>query len=258
MSSPALPDTAVHTRQRVPPACGFTLIELLVVIAIIMILAAMAMVAVQQALDQADRASCANNLRQWAAALRAYAVANSQYYPDNRKGKHVSWVSPTVKRFCANYMMAMGEFGGSERMREGHVIHCPTQEWHRIYSSDYSGPPGTAFSGMGLVGYFYLPHRDVSSANYTYAGNSWVTKRKLTSHPVNAPIMMDMKQYADNGQGWYLDGTVPWSSHVGPTGEPTGGNYLFQDGHVRWYESAKSELAATVGAWKYYYKIPVK
>jgi prepilin-type N-terminal cleavage/methylation domain-containing protein/prepilin-type processing-associated H-X9-DG protein len=252
MSSSASRGSSTQRHQQ-----AFTLIELLVVIAIIMILAAMAMVAVQQALDQADRASCANNLRQWAAALRTYAVANSQYFPDNRRGAHCSWVSPTVKRFCAHYMMEMGEFGGSERMREGHVIHCPTQEWHRIYSSDYTGPPGTAFGGMGLVGYFYLPHRDINSCDYTPAGNAWVAKRKLTSQPSNAPIMMDMKQYADNGQGWYLDGTVPWSSHIGPTGEPVGGNYLFQDGHVRWYETAKIELGANVGSWRCYYKIPI-
>jgi prepilin-type processing-associated H-X9-DG protein len=68
--------------------------------------------------------------------------------------------------------------------------------------------------------------------------------------------MMDMKQFADNGQGWFWGG-VPFSSHIGPTGEPTGGNFLFQDGHVAWYESGKVDLGATTGGWKFFYKIPL-
>ena len=236
---------------------AFTLIELLVVIAVIAILMAMVFTALQTALDQSERSSCANNLRQWGIGLRQYGLANSQFFPYNLDGKHTSWVGPTVNKFCADYLLPMGEFGGSERMAGDHVIHCPTQEWHRVYGSDYSGPPGTAFSGMGLVGYFYLPHRTITSCDYTPAGNSWVAKRRLTSGPTKAPIMMDMKQYADNGQGWFLDGSMPWSSHVDETGEPKGGNYLFVDGRVQWYESSKIELAATVGSWKYYYKIPL-
>ena len=239
--------------------CGrgaFTLIELLVVIAVIAILAALTLSVIQMALEQAERTSCSSNLRQWSMALRLYANANTQFFPDNRLGMHISWTSPTVNKFCEEYLLKMGEFGGTERRESAHVIHCPTQEWHRYYGSDYTGPPGSAFGGMGLVGYFYMPHRTTTSADYTPAGVSWVTRARTTSQPEGAPIMSDMKQFC-TVRGWFLDGSLPWSSHIRSSGEPVGGNFLFLDGSTRWIASDKIQLGCNIGSWRCYYKIDI-
>jgi prepilin-type N-terminal cleavage/methylation domain-containing protein/prepilin-type processing-associated H-X9-DG protein len=61
---------------------GFTLVELLVVVTIIGMLIAVLIPAVFGALEQANRASCANNLSQIGKAGRTYATSHKQKWPD--------------------------------------------------------------------------------------------------------------------------------------------------------------------------------
>jgi prepilin-type N-terminal cleavage/methylation domain-containing protein len=60
---------------------GFSLIELLVVISIVAVLLAVLLPSMARAREQARRAICANNQRQWYIGYTNYATQNKGYYP---------------------------------------------------------------------------------------------------------------------------------------------------------------------------------
>lgn len=100
-----------------------------------------------------------------------------------------------------------------------------------------------------LIGYCYLPGRssdgDVSvDNNYNSMGlQNWFTRKKFDGSFRRAPIMVDRLQ--QNGSGWMLDG-VDLSVHRGRGNVPTGGNFLYEDGHVDWHKFNVSNPVGTI------------
>jgi prepilin-type N-terminal cleavage/methylation domain-containing protein len=235
---------------------GFTVVELLVVIGIVAVLVAILMPAVIRARAQAKRIQCASNMRQWGIALTAYAADSKGSFPYNLDGAGMSWNGLTVQNFTNKYLTNVQDLATSQTT-DGtpNVLFCPTAAYHIWYRA-YAG-----ITGSQLVGYFYLPYRALTGANYADGGDpNWVTKMKFSNNLApNAPILTDMIQniYGD----WYdtqPPGAPPLSSHLLQNSNvPSGGNFLFEDGHVDWHAMSDVTQAAS-SSWNcFYYKINI-
>jgi prepilin-type N-terminal cleavage/methylation domain-containing protein len=235
---------------------GFTLLELMVVVGIIAVLFSILLPSIQRSRDQAMRTECASNMHQWGAAARAYAADFENSFPYNLDGQDVSWIGPTaMKGFSVRYLMPLTGFKQvTVNDYNAHVMFCPTQQWHVWYRAN-----GGAIGNQELVGYFWLPYRSLtynSGDNYQPAsnpnGNGWVTKQRFGGQYKNAPILTDMIQSA----GGIWGGPVPYSSHCSSSNIPPGGNFMFEDGSVQWYDINQVGVGCTC-SWQFHYAITV-
>ncbi len=243
----------MRTRQK-----AFTLVELLVVIGIIALLISILLPALSKARNQAVKVQCAAQLRQWGMALANYAGENKGTFPYNgdavakwcpRGGQDISWTSSIVLQFVSDYLIKNKSLAD---LSKNNVMFCPLQIYHRDATIAYDPKLED-----GLLGYFYMPHRNAKSGAtilvYNPVSNpdgvGWVEKKKFAQVYKFAPIMSDMLQY-DVSRGWNY-----YSSHVGKATTPEGGNFLFEDGHVKWYNFDQIEVGAAGGGWKCNYKV---
>jgi prepilin-type N-terminal cleavage/methylation domain-containing protein len=245
---------------------GFTLVELLVVVAIIAVLASLLLPVLASSKEQACRTLCASNLRQWGIAYAAYAGDSRNCFPDNTDGAQMSWCGTNVQAFWTQYLMPMRRT--TVEKDKTHVLFCPDQQWHRYADVN----PNSMFAPQFVIGYFVLPFRDPNftmNAGWGYSYNitgleGWVTKQKLGGDFAKAPIVMDMKQAmgsapppgSSGNVDWFNPSPrIPYSSHIRPSGEPVGGNFLFEDGRVSWYNSRNVSAACTGQGWVFFYGI---
>jgi prepilin-type N-terminal cleavage/methylation domain-containing protein len=266
---------------------GFTLVELLVVISIIAVLLAVLMPALSKAREMAKRVICGSNLRQWGIAIGAYAGANDNSFPYNgtacpycppntptqstpcvhgwNPSADIAYGNKIVQAFWDKYILKRDK---NIISGDNNVLFCPTQKWHRS-SGDAAG-----VLTNGLCGFYMLTSKaswDTGALpagwnfggtrdDRKWGGDVWVTKKKIGGKYRDLPIVMDIKQkfYTGTKWDWYNSG-IPVSSHARNKGVPDGGNYLFEDGHVKWYPNTEIGMGATVnGQWQCYYDIVLK
>ncbi len=126
---------------------AFTLVELLVVIGIIGVLVGLVLPAVQRAREAANRAACANNLRQLGLALHAYHGDYGQLPPSRMGDFHATWpilLLPYLEQvnLYNQWQIPLSYYQQTDSARQTavSVFFCPTRRGP-------TSPPGLSISG---------------------------------------------------------------------------------------------------------------
>jgi prepilin-type N-terminal cleavage/methylation domain-containing protein/prepilin-type processing-associated H-X9-DG protein len=170
---------------------GFTLIELLVVIAIIAILAGMLLPVLSRAKEEARRAACTSNLRQWGLAFGMYLDDNRQILPDAK----ITNGTPG----------ALGSYNEDAPM------------WADLAAFANAGQGGT-------VWYNVLPPYVGQKPLWQYAANptNFVTGKSIFTCPTSDGITPDFNlyqrivfNYGENYKGNFgMDTTIPFKASM--------------------------------------------
>ena len=241
---------------------AFTLIELLVVIAIIAILAAILFPVFAKVREKARQATCASNQKQIGLAILQYTQDYDESLPPSNYNDPLQPTSPSTWMFIidayvkAGYPHAAAATGSSVAS----VFSCP----------DFAA---TAVTANATPAHSYVANTNIMPAWITGTGETPATYPPVTLAALRSPAQVVLIGEAAGGSRIFTWGndvdTAPFlpgqtDAVFGSTQaiylrarlrHSGGSNYLFGDGHVKWFRGPDKSFTPTGSTW--YPVIPV-
>lgn len=230
--------TSASGHSRIRGRFAFTLIELLVVIAIIAVLAAILFPVFVQAKSNAQTTQCQSNLRQLAQAALRYA--------DDNNGRTCFTLMVCFPDIYKPYIPVSG---GKDNDKPVGVLRCPVKQsygWNWYLIGPLNGVPHSGDMGMSNCDL-----QSIAPYHVGYYKGKWVgwssgrplsTIRSATKTPLSFDgFILTNAQYGSYvGWGWAVDDAFNKTRMTNKHNDGT--NYVFVDGHVKWWPSVNLQL----------------
>jgi prepilin-type N-terminal cleavage/methylation domain-containing protein/prepilin-type processing-associated H-X9-DG protein len=237
-----------------PRRNGFTLIELLVVIAIIAILAAILFPVFARAREKARQTSCLSNQKQIGLAIAMYVQNYDGTYPT---GSFVDAQDTNVggTQYTLANTLALGGNTPGPNFYDGSpfvaVLNPYIKNSGVWYDPSVSKDPGD---------HWVDPSTGTSPTNYEinplvfqtdFARNAYGAYGPAYYPPHGGAVTdAEIGQTADTGKIWLVeDWGQGYKNNPDAFSHNGGNNWLFADGHAKWYQKSAASVQVQSGWW---------